>query len=160
MLLKDDENDDDDRSNNDDDDDNNNDNDDDDFNDDDDIKATQFRVGAMSKMGVNVLKTGEVNCFDAIDINMVEILSMLASYEYLNVEAAWNKSMKENNDDEESIVVLAKQLKSLSQYKPGPNAIPISRDELKNRIESFIKSHGILFSVEFLEDLKLKAEKL
>ena len=152
MLLKDDENDDDDRSNDDD--------DDDDFNDDDDIKATQFRVGALSKMGVNVLKTGKVNCFDAIDINMVEILSMLASYEYLNVEAALNKSIKENNDDGESIVVLAKQLKSLSHYKPGPNAIPMSRDELKNRIESFIKSHGILFSVEFLEDLKLKAEKL
>ena len=152
MLLKDDENDDDDRSNNDDDD------DDDDFNDDDDIKATQFRVGAMSKMGVNVLKTGKVNCFDAF--NLMEILSMLASYEYLNVEAALNNSMKENNDDEESIVVLAKQLKSLSHYKPGPNAIPMSRDELKNRIESFIKSHGILFSVEFLEDLKLKADKL
>ena len=126
----------------------------------DDIKVTQFRVGAISKMGVNVLKTDKVNCFDAIDINMMEILSMLASYEYLNVEAALNKSIKENNDDGESIVVLAKQLKSLSHYKPGPNAIPMSRDELKNRIESFIKSHGILFSVEFLEDLKLKAEKL
>ena len=124
----------------------------------DDIKVTQFRVGAISKMGVNVLKTGKVNCFDAI--NMMEILSMLASYEYLNVEAALNKSIKENNDDGESIVVLAKQLKSLSHYKPGPNAIPMSRDELKNRIESFIKSHGILFSVEFLEDLKLKADKL
>ena len=124
----------------------------------DDIKVTQFRVGAISKMGVNVLKTDKVNCFDAI--NMMEILSMLASYEYLNVEAALNKSIKENNDDGESIVVLAKQLKSLSHYKPGPNAIPMSRDELKNRIESLIKSHGILFSVEFLEDLKLKAEKL
>ena len=158
MLLKDDENDDDDRSNNDDDD--NNDNDDDDFNDDDDIKATQFRVGAMSKMGVNVLKTGKVNCFDAMNINMMEILSMLASYEYLNVEAALNNSITENNDDGESMVVLAKQLESLSHYKPGSNKIPMSRDELKNRIESFIKSHGILFSVEFLEDLKLKAEKL
>ena len=126
----------------------------------DDIKVTQFRVGAISKMGVNVLKTGKVNCFDAININMVEILSMLASYEYLNVEAAWNKSITENSDDGESIVVLAKQLESLSHYKPGPNAIPMSRDELKNRIESFIKSHGILFSVEFLEDLKLKAENL
>ena len=124
----------------------------------DDIKVTQFRVGAISKMGVNVLKTGKVNCFDAI--NMMEILSMLASYEYLNVEAALNNSIIENNDDGESIVVLAKQLESLSHYKPGPNAIPMSRDELKNRIESFIKSHGILFSVEFLEDLKLKAEKL
>ena len=124
----------------------------------DDIKVTQFRVGAISKMGVNVLKTGKVNCFDAI--NMMEILSMLASYEYLNVEAALNNSITENNDDGESIVVLAKQLESLSHYKPGPNAIPMSRDELKNRIESFIKSHGILFSVEFLEDLKLKAEKL
>ena len=153
MLLEDDENDDDDRRNNDDD-------DDDDFNDDDDIKATQFRVGAISKMGVNVLKTGKVNCFDAMNINMMEILSMLASYEYLNVEAALNNSITENNDDEESIVVLTKQLKSLSDYKPGPNAIPMSRDELKNRIESFIKSHGILFSVEFLEDLKLKAENL
>jgi len=115
-------------------------------------------MGAMSKMGVNVLKTGKVNCFDAI--NMMEILSMLASYEYLNVEAALNKSTKENNDDGESIVVLAKQLESLSDYKPGPNAISMSRDELKKRIESCIKSHGILFSVEFLEDLKLKAEKL
>ena len=155
MLLKDDENDDDDRSNDDD--------DDDDFNDDDDIKATQFRVGAMSKMGVNVLKTGKVNCFDAFNINMVEILeilSMLASYEYLNVEAAWNKSITENSDDGESMVVLAKQLESLSHYKPSSNKIPMSRDELKNRIESFIKSHGILFSVEFLEDLKLKADKL
>jgi len=78
-------------------------------------------MGAMSKMGVNVLKTGKVNCFDAI--NMMEILSKLASYEYLNVEAALNKSITENNDDGESIVVLAKQLKSLADYKPGPNAI-------------------------------------
>ena len=114
----------------------------------------------MSKKGVNVLKTGKVNCFDAIDISMVEILSILAAYEYLNIEAALNKAIKENNDDGESIVMLAKQLKSLSAYKPGPCAISMTRDELKKRIETFIKSHSILFSVEFLEDLKLKAEKL
>ena len=89
------------------------DDDDDDLYDIDDIQATQFRMGTMSKMGVNVLKTGKVNCFDAID--MMEILSILAAYEFLNIEAALNMAIKENNDDGESIVMLAK-----CQYKDIP----------------------------------------
>jgi len=110
----------------------------------------------MSKMGVN-----KVNCFDAFDMtDMTEIISMLASYEYLDVEAALNQSIKENNQDLDYNETMTKQLETLSKFKPDPNAILMSRDELKKRIETFIKTHSILFSVAFLEDLKVKAEIL
>jgi len=90
-----------------------------------------------------------------------ELVSKIAIYEYLDVKAALNKSIDEGHDTE-SIIVLAKQLENLSAYKPGlsSSTIPISRDELRDSVDTFIKTHGDLFSIKMLEDLQLKAEKL
>lgn len=96
-----------------------------------------------------------------ISLFFSELVSKIAILEYLDVAAALNRSIEEDNDAE-SIIVLAKQLETLSAYKPGPNSstIPISRDELRESVDTFIKAHGDLFSVKMLEDLQLKAEKL
>jgi len=98
------------------------------------------------------------NCFDIV-LLLSELYSKITVYEYLDVTAALNKSIDEGNDTE-SIIVLTKQLETLSKYKPGTSIISISRDELRQRVDTFIKEHGVLFSVEMLEDLQLKAEKL
>jgi hypothetical protein len=96
-----------------------------------------------------------------ITLLLSELVSKIAFFEYLDVEAALNKSIEEGNDTE-SIIVLAKQLETLSAYKPGlsSSTILISRDELRQSIDTFIRAHGELFSVKILEDLQLKAEKL
>ena len=90
-----------------------------------------------------------------------ELYSKIAVFEYLDVKAALNKSIEEGHDTE-SILVLTKQLETLSPCKPGlsSSTIPISRDELRQSVDTFIKTHGDLFSVKMLEDLQLKAEKL
>ena len=98
------------------------------------------------------------NCFDIV-LLLSELYSKITVYEYLDVTAALNKSIDEGNDTE-SIIVLTKQLETLSKYKPGTSIISITRDELRQRVDTFIKEHGVLFSVEMLEDLQLKAEKL
>ena len=98
------------------------------------------------------------NCFETV-LLLSELYSKIAVYEYLDVAAALNKSIEEGNDTE-SIIVLTKQLETLSTYKPGTSIISITRDELRQRVDTFIKEHGVLFSVEILEDLQLKAEKL
>ena len=100
------------------------------------------------------------SCFE-IALLLSELYSKIAVFEYLDVKAALNKSIEEGNDTE-SILVLAKQLETLSPYKPGlsSSTIPISRDELRQSVDTFIKTHGDLFSVKMLEDLQLKAEKL
>ena len=98
------------------------------------------------------------NWFEIV-LLLSELYSKIAVYEYLDVAAALNKSIEEGNDTE-SIIVLTKQLESLSTYKPGTSIISITRDELRLRVDTFIKEHGVLFSVEMLEDLQLKAEKL
>jgi len=98
------------------------------------------------------------NCFEIV-LLLSELYSKIAVYEYLDVAAALNKSIEEGNDTE-SIIVLTKQLETLSKYKPGTSIISITRDELRQRVDTFIKEHGVLFSVEMLEDLQLKAEKL
>ena len=98
------------------------------------------------------------NWFEIV-LLLSELYSKIAVYEYLDVAAALNKSIEEGNDTE-SIIVLTKQLESLSTYKPGTSIISITRDELRQRVDTFIKEHGVLFSVEMLEDLQLKAEKL
>ena len=89
-----------------------------------------------------------------------ELVSKIAVFEYLDVAAALNKSIEEGNDAE-SIITLAKQLETLSAYKPETSsAIPMSRHELRKSVNTFIKEHGFLFSVKMLEDLQLKVEKL
>jgi len=100
------------------------------------------------------------NCFDIV-LLLSELYSKITVYEYLDVAAALNKSIEEGNDTE-SIIVLTKQLENLSAYKPGlsSSTILISRDELRKSVDTFIKTHGYLFSVKMLEDLQLKAEKL
>ena len=98
------------------------------------------------------------NWFEIV-LLLSELYSKIAVYEYLDVAAALNKSIEEGNDTE-SIIVLTKQLESLSTYKPGTSIISITRDELRQRVDTFIKEHGVLFSVEILEDLQLKAENL
>ena len=100
------------------------------------------------------------NCFDIV-LLLSELYSKITVYEYLDVAAALNKSIDEGNDTE-SIIVLTKQLENLSAYKPGlsSSTILISRDELRKSVNTFIKTHGYLFSVKMLEDLQLKAEKL
>jgi len=98
------------------------------------------------------------NWFEIV-LLLSELYSKIAVYEYLDVAAALNKSIEEGNDTE-SIIVLTKQLETLSKYKPGTSIISITRDELRQRVDTFIKEHGVLFSVEMLEDLQLKAEKL
>jgi len=98
------------------------------------------------------------NCFDIV-LLLSELYSKITVYEYLDVTAALNKSIDEGNDTE-SIIVLTKQLETLSKYKPGTSIISITRDELRQRVDTFIKEHGVLFSVEILEDLQLKAENL
>jgi len=99
------------------------------------------------------------SCFE-IALLLSELYSKIATFEYLDVVAALNKSIEDGNDTE-SIMVLTKQLETLSTYKPGSsNSIPMSRDELRQRVDTFIKVHGVLFSVQILEDLQLKAEKL
>ena len=98
------------------------------------------------------------NCFDIV-LLLSELYSKITVYEYLDVTAALNKSIDEGNDTE-SIIVLTKQLETLSTYKPGTSIISITRNELRQRVDTFIKEHGVLFSVEMLEDLQLKAEKL
>ena len=98
------------------------------------------------------------NCFEIV-LLLSELYSKIAVYEYLDVAAALNKSIEEGNDTE-SIIVLTKQLETLSTYKPGTSIISITRDELRQRVDTFIKEHGVLFTVEMLEDLQLKAEKL
>ena len=91
---------------------------------------------------------------------MSDLVSKIAIFEYLDVATALNKSFEEDNDTE-SIIVLSKQLKSLSAYKPWPSSInSMSRDELRESVDAFIKAHGELFSVKMLEDLQLKVEKL
>lgn len=91
-----------------------------------------------------------------------ELYSNIAAFEYLDVAAALNKSIEEEGNDTESIIVLAKQLKTLSAYKPDTSSItiPMSRDELRKSVVIFIKAHGELFSVKMLENLQLKVEKL
>lgn len=100
------------------------------------------------------------SCFE-IALLLSELYSKIAVFEYLDVKAALNKSIEEGNDTE-SIIVLTKQLETLSPYKPGlsSSTIRISRDELRKSVDTFIKTHGDLFSVKMLEDLQLKAEKL
>ena len=98
------------------------------------------------------------NWFEIV-LLLSELYSKIAVYEYLDVAAALNKSIEEGNDTE-SIIVLTKQLETLSTYKPGTSIISITRDELRQRVDTFIKEHGVLFTVEMLEDLQLKAEKL
>ena len=100
------------------------------------------------------------SCFE-IALLLSELYSKIAVFEYLDIEAALNKSIEESKDTE-SIIVLAKQLENLSAYKPGlsSSTILISRDELRESVDTFIKTHGDLFSVKMLEDLQLKAEKL
>ena len=100
------------------------------------------------------------SCFE-IALLLSELYSKIAVFEYLDIEAALNKSIEEGKDTE-SIIVLAKQLENLSAYKPGQSSstILISRDELRESVDTFIKTHGDLFSVKMLEDLQLKAEKL
>ena len=90
-----------------------------------------------------------------------ELVSKIAVFEYLDVTAALNKSIEEEGNDTESIITLAKQLKTLSAYKPETSGtILMSRDELRQSVNTFIKEHGFLFSVKMLEDLQLKVEKL
>ena len=90
-----------------------------------------------------------------------ELYSKIAVFEYLDVTAALNKSIEEEGNDTESIITLAKQLKTLSAYKPETSStIPMSRHELRQSVNTFIKEHGFLFSVKMLEDLQLKVEKL
>jgi hypothetical protein len=100
------------------------------------------------------------SCFE-IALLLSELYSKIAVFEYLDVKAALNKSIEEGHDTE-SILVLTKQLETLSPYKSGlsSSTIPISRDELRQSVDTFIKTHGDLFSVKMLEDLQLKAEKL
>jgi hypothetical protein len=98
------------------------------------------------------------NWFEIV-LLLSELYSKIAVYEYLDVAAALNKSIEEGNDTE-SIIVLTKQLETLSTYKPGTSIISITRDELRQRVDTFIKEHGVLFTVEMLEDLQLKAENL
>lgn len=89
-----------------------------------------------------------------------DLVSKIAVFEYLDVSAALNKSIEEDNDTE-SIIVLSKQLKSLSAYKPGPSStISMSKDELRESVDAFIRAHSEVFSVKVLEDLQLKVEKL
>ena len=100
------------------------------------------------------------SCFE-IALLLSELYSKIAVFEYLDVKAALNKSIEEGHDTE-SILVLTKQLETLSPYKPGlsSSTILISRDELRKSVDTFIKTHGDLFAVKMLEDLQLKAEKL
>jgi hypothetical protein len=123
-------------------------------------------VGISESNNSIVLDNNEVkdatkkSCFE-IALLLSELYSKIAIYEYLDIETALNKSIEEGNDAE-SIIVLEKQLETLSAYKPGlsSSTIPISRDELRHSVDTFIKAHGDLFSVKMLEDLQLKAEKL
>jgi hypothetical protein len=129
----------------------------------------------MGKVGVS-MKDNSIVCYDnetkdttkkcyfEISLIFSELVSKIAIVEYLDIEAALNKSIEEGNDTE-SIIVLAKQLETLSAYKPGlssssSSTIPISRDELRQSVDTFIKAHGDLFSVKMLEDWQVKAEKL
>ncbi len=100
------------------------------------------------------------SCFE-IALLLSELYSKIAVFEYLDVEAALNKSIEEGKDTE-SIIVLTNQLENLSAYKPGlsRSTILISRDELRKSVDTFIRAHGDLVSVKMLEDLQLKAEKL
>ncbi len=109
----------------------------------------------------NEVKDATKKSYFDIALIFSELVSKIAVYEYLDVAAALNKSIDEGNDTE-SIIVLTKQLENLSAYKPGlsSSTILISRDELRKSVDTFIKTHGYLFSVKMLEDLQLKAEKL
>jgi len=126
----------------------------------------------MGKVGISMkdnsivrddseIKNATKKSYLEIALFFSELVSKIAIYEYLDVKAALNKSIDEGHDTE-SIIVLAKQLENLSAYKPGlsSSTIPISRDELRESVDTFIKTHGNLFSVKMLEDLQLKAEKL
>jgi len=108
-----------------------------------------------------VVKDATKKSYFEIALFFSDLVSKIAVYEYLDVAAALNKSIEEGNDTE-SIIVLTKQLENLSAYKPGlsSSTILISRDELRKSVDTFIKTHGYLFSVKMLEDLQLKAEKL
>ena len=107
-----------------------------------------------------VKDTTKKSCF-GITLFLSELVSKIAAFEYLDVAAALNKSIEEEGNDTESIIALAKQLETLSAYKPETSStIPISRDELRKSVDTFIKEHGFLFSVKILEDLQLKVEKL
>lgn len=102
------------------------------------------------------------NSYFEIALLFSELVSKIAVFEYLDVAAALNKSIEEEEgSDAESIIALAKQLETLSAYKPGPSStISMSRDDLRKSVNTFIKAHGELFSVKMLEDLQLKVEKL
>jgi len=109
----------------------------------------------------NEVKDATKKSYFEIALLLSDLYSKIAVYEYLDVKAALHKSIDEGNDTE-SIIVLTKQLETLSAYKPGlsSSTILISRDELRKSVDTFIKTHGVLFSVKMLEDLQLKAEKL
>jgi len=114
---------------------------------------------------IKILHSNEVKdsinkSYYGITLLLSDLVSKIAIFEYLDVATALNKSIEEDNDTE-SIIVLAKQLKSLLAYKSGPSTtISMSRDELRESIDAFIKTYGELFSVKVLEDLLLKVEKL
>jgi len=108
----------------------------------------------------NEVKDTTKKSYSEITHLLSELFSQIAAFEYLDVAAALNKSIEEGNDTE-SIITLAKQLETLSAYKPetSSSTIPISRDELRKSVNTFIKEYGFLFSVKILEDLQLKVEK-
>jgi hypothetical protein len=121
-------------------------------------------VGISESNNSIVLDNNEVkdvtkkNCFEIV-LLLSELYSKIAAFQYLDVTSALNKSIEEGNDAESNIV-LAKQLETLSTFKSGTSIISMTRDELRQRVDKFIKEHGVLFSVEILEDLQLKAETL
>lgn len=122
-------------------------------------------IGIPETNNIEILHSNEVKdsinkSYFGITLLLSDLVSKIAIFEYLDVATALNKSIEEDNDTE-SIIVLAKQLKSLSVYKPGPSTtMSMSRDELRESVDAFIKAHVELFSVKVLEDLLLKVENL
>ena len=123
-------------------------------------------IGIPETNNIKILHSNEVQdsinkSYFGITLLLSDLVSKIAIFEYLDVATALNKSIDEGNDTE-SIIVLTKQLENLSAYKPGlsSSTILISRDELRQSIDTFIRAHGELFSVKILEDLQLKADKL